>query len=96
MNAKHKFAENDLALNDEVFMYGTVVGKALQPIKQGGVIGTQNLKHKAAPYSGRTKTYEWTPPDVSKFKYKTFLGYHRADGQVGTANYWLVVPLGVL
>ena len=22
-----------------------------------------------------------------------FLGYHRADGQVGTRNYWLVVPL---
>ncbi|MBL0742837.1 UxaA family hydrolase [Chryseolinea lacunae] len=93
VNAKHKFAENDLALNDEVFMYGTVVGKALRPIKQGGVISTQNLTHKAAPYSGRTKTYEWTPPDVSKFKSKTFLGYHRADGQVGTANYWLVVPL---
>ncbi len=21
------------------------------------------------------------------------MGYHRRDGQVGTANYWLVVPL---
>ena len=74
-------------------MYGTVVGKATQTIKAGGVIGTHNLKHKAAPYSGRTKTYQWTPPDVSKFKEKKFLGYHRADGQVGTANYWLVIPL---
>src|SRR5918994_2006950 len=24
---------------------------------------------------------------------KIFLGYHRPDGQVGTANYWLIVPL---
>ena len=40
-------------------MYGTVVGKATQTIKAGGVIGTHNLKHKAAPYSGRTKTYQW-------------------------------------
>ncbi|AYB32351.1 UxaA family hydrolase [Chryseolinea soli] len=93
VNAKHKFAENDLAPDDEVFMYGTVVGKATQPIKQGGVIGTHNLKHKAAPYSGRTKTYQWTPPDVSTFRNKTFMGFHRADGQVGTANYWLVIPL---
>ena len=91
--AKHKFTENILNVDDEVYMYDTVVGKATQTIKAGGVIGTHNLKHKAAPYSGRTKTYQWTPPDVSKFKEKKFLGYHRADGQVGTANYWLVIPL---
>jgi altronate hydrolase len=91
--AKHKFTEYPLQADDEVFMYGTVVGKAIQPIKAGGVIGTHNLKHKAAPFSGRTKTYQWTPPDVSKFNTRTFEGYHRADGQVGTANYWLIVPL---
>src|SRR5688500_15088692 len=91
--AKHKFAQSEINTDGEVFMYGTVVGKATKLIKAGGVIGTHNLKHKAAPYSGRTKTYQWTPPDVSKYKNKTFLGYHRSDGQVGTANYWLVVPL---
>jgi altronate hydrolase len=91
--AKHKFTEVDLRPEDEIFMYGIVVGKATKPIGQGGAIGTHNIKHKAAPFSGRTKTYSWTPPDVSKFKDKTFLGYHRADGQVGTANYWLVIPL---
>ncbi|HKZ37437.1 MAG TPA: altronate dehydratase family protein [Chryseolinea sp.] len=91
--AKHKFTRKALQPDEEVFMYGTVVGKAIEPIKAGGVIGTHNLKHKAAPFSGRTKTYQWTPPDVSKFKNKTFEGYHRPDGQVGTANYWLIVPL---
>ena len=91
--AKHKFTEKNLRADDEVFMYGTVVGKAIQPIRAGGVIGTHNIKHKAAPYSGRTKNYSWTPPDVSKFATKTFDGYYRADGQVGTANYWLVIPL---
>ncbi len=91
--AKHKFTEEALQPDDEVLMYGTLVGKAILPIKAGGVIGTHNLKHKAAPFSGRTKSYQWTPPDVSKFKNKTFQGYHRADGQVGTANYWLVIPL---
>lgn len=91
--AKHKFTDRDINVDDEVIMYGVLVGRAIQPIPRGGVVGTHNLKHKSAPYSGRTKHYSWTPPDVSKFKDKTFDGYHRADGQVGTANYWLVVPL---
>ena len=91
--AKHKFLEKSLKPEEEVIMYGTTVGKALANIPEGGVIGTHNIKHKAAPYSGRTKTYNWSPPDVSKFKNKTFMGYHRADGQVGTANYWVVIPL---
>ena len=36
--------------------------------------------------------YQWTPPDVSKFKDARFFGYHRQDGRVGTANYWLFIP----
>ena len=91
--AKHKFTDKALRPDEEVIMYGILVGKATQPISKGGVIGTHNVKHKASPYSGKTKDYSWTPPDVSKFKNKTFMGYHRADGQVGTANYWLIVPL---
>jgi altronate hydrolase len=91
--AKHKFTEKAFQPDDEIMMYGIVVGKAIQPIPQGGVIGTHNIKHKASPFTSKTKSYSWMPPDVSKFKNKTFMGYHRADGQVGTANYWLVIPL---
>ena len=91
--AKHKFVVNELKADDEIVMYGLLVGKATQPIVKGGVIGTHNIKHKAAPYSGKTKSYQWSPPDTSKWKNKTFMGYHRPDGQVGTANYWLVIPL---
>jgi altronate hydrolase len=58
--AKHKFTEASIQQDGEIFMYGTVVGKATQDIKKGGVIGTHNLKHKAAPFSGRTKSYQWT------------------------------------
>jgi len=91
--AKHKFVERELKPDDEIIMYGILVGKAILPIKAGGAIGTHNIKHKASPYSGKTKDYSWTPPDVTRLKNKTFMGYHRADGQVGTANYWLVIPL---
>lgn len=91
--AKHKFTIGPLQPDGEIFMYGIVVGKATKPIPPGGVIGTHNIKHKAAPYGSKNKSYSWTPPDTSRFAQKTFMGYHRADGQVGTANYWLIIPL---
>lgn len=91
--AKHKFVEHAIPAEGEILMYGNVVGKATQPIAAGDIIGTHNIKHKASAFSGKSKVYTWTPPDVSRWKGKTFMGYHRADGQVGTANYWLVVPL---
>jgi altronate hydrolase len=91
--AKHKFTLKAFQPDDEIIMYGIVVGKAVKPISQGGAIGTHNIKHKASPFTSKNRTYSWTPPDASRFSSKTFMGYHRADGQVGTANYWLVIPL---
>src|SRR5690606_7088782 len=35
----------------------------------------------------------WEKPDVSVFRNRTFNGFHRSNGSVGTANYWLVIPL---
>ncbi len=93
VQAKHKFVENALKAGDEIRMYGCLVGKALTAIPTGGVITTHNVKHQSSEFSGRTQRFHWNAPDVSKWKDKTFMGYHRADGQVGTANYWLVIPL---
>lgn len=91
--AKHKFVTRDMNVQDEIIMYGVPVGKALSPIRVGAAITTQNVKHTSANYSGKTATFNWKAPDVSRWRNKTFMGYHRADGQVGTANYWIVVPL---
>lgn len=90
--AKHKFVTEDLAIGDKVTMYGVLVGKALQPIARGEVIHTGNLKHASQDYFGKERAYTWTAPDASKWANRTFNGYHRADGSVGTANYWLFVP----
>ena len=90
--AKHKFFENDMNTGDEVHMYGVLVGKAQNFIPAGGLMTTANIKHAAEGYDYRGSNYKWTPPDVSKFKNKTFNGYHRSDGRVGTANYWLFIP----
>lgn len=91
--AKHKIAQQDLASGQEIIMYGTLVGKAVEPIPAGARISTENVKHQASTFTGKTKTLGWQAPDVSKWEGKTFMGFHRADGQVGTANYWLVIPL---
>src|SRR5690606_23898841 len=32
-------------------------------------------------------------PDVSAFVGRSFNGFHRSNGTVGTANHWLVIPL---
>ncbi|SFB24564.1 UxaA family hydrolase [Algoriphagus aquimarinus] len=91
--AKHKFAINDLIKGAQVFMYGGIVGKALSTISSGGVLSTQNVTHEAEDFGEKTGDYLWDAPDISKFKDKTFMGFHRPDGQVGTGNYWLVIPM---
>ena len=91
--AKHKFAMRDLDIGDEITMYGGLVGRAVKPIASGEVLTTGNIQHGATPFHEQSGEYHWTPPDVSRRKHETFLGYRRSDGQVGTRNYWLVVPL---
>ena len=93
IKAKHKFATVDLAPGDSIIMYGVLVGKAQEPIKKGGLIGTANVKHAANDFNVGERKTEWTSPDTSAFKGRTFNGFQRADGSVGTANYWVVVPM---
>lgn len=91
--AKQKFALEYLAEGDVVKMYGVKVGKAVQVIQQGEVLTTRNIRHEAEPFHEKTGNFAWMAPDVSRWKDRTFAGFHREDGQVGTRNYWLVVPL---
>lgn len=93
VHAKHKFAVRDLQPGDSVIMYGVLVGKAVKPVLRGELLNTLNLKHEAAAFHEKSEDYKWTPPDLSRWKPRTFAGYRRADGQVGTRNHWLVVPL---
>ncbi len=91
--AKHKFAAEDLSMGASVKMYGVIVGKAVEPIRRGGLLTTRNIHHQAAAFHEKTGEFHWTPPDTSKWRQRHFLGYRRTDGQIGTRNYWIVVPL---
>lgn len=91
--AKHKFLTQPLQKDDAVIMYGVLVGRARFSLPVGTRISTENIGHASGNYTlGKRKT-DWYTPDVSRWKDKTFNGYHRSDGSVGTANHWLVIPL---
>ena len=90
---KHKFAIEDLEAGSKVIMYGGTVGRVTTPIPRGGLLSTRNVRHDATGFARGDTHFEWTPPDVARWRKRTFNGFHRADGQVGTRNYWLVIPL---
>lgn len=91
--AKHKMAIADLQPGDLIRMYGMVVGEVTQPIVRGGRISTRNIRHRAEAYTPQRHPVSFRLPEPAPWEQRTFLGYHRADGQVGTRNYWLVLPM---
>ncbi|WP_293951967.1 MULTISPECIES: UxaA family hydrolase [unclassified Sphingobacterium] len=91
--AKHKFTIQPMEQDTEILMYGVLVGKLNTPLTEGELITTENLRHASEDFRMGNRKTAWTKPDVSAFKDKTFNGFHRSNGTVGTANYWLVIPL---
>lgn len=93
VKAKHKFVIKDIVKDENVIMYGLIIGTAKTDLVKGEVISTENVSHKTSKISERVPMAIWNGPDIEKWKERTFLGYHRKDGLVGTANYWIVFPL---
>ncbi len=93
---KHKFLIQARQSGDPVLMYGVLVGRAREPIPAGAVLTVANLQHDSSVF-GSNRSPQAEPiavlANLGAWRGKEFLGYHRADGQVGTRNYWLVVPL---
>ena len=95
ISAKHKFAIKEIGIGDTIYMYGVVVGRAKKQIKRGEAITSQNVIHEIEEYSipSKNNNISWDCPESELFSKKTFLGYHRDNGSVGTENNWLVIPL---
>jgi altronate hydrolase len=92
--AKQKMSMADISPGGEVRMYGVLVGRAKKPIPRGARITTENLLHATDPYQlSAVRSATWKSPEIPDWRDKQFRGYHRTDGSVGTANYWLVIPL---
>jgi altronate hydrolase len=91
--AKHKFTILNIPKDGSIIMYGVLVGKATIDLPAGTKITTENTRHASDDFKLGERKTNWQIPDTEKWKNKKFLGYHRKDGSVGTANYWLVIPL---
>ncbi|HVC47468.1 MAG TPA: altronate dehydratase family protein [Terracidiphilus sp.] len=91
--AKHKMALEPMQPGALIRMYGMVVGEATAAIPQGGLLTTRNVRHRAEEYDARRREAHFALPDATPWKGKMFRGFRRGDGQVGTRNYWLVLPL---
>lgn len=85
----HKVAVKNIAQGDNVIRYGQIIGQATQAIALGEHVHVQNmgmgehLQDYAFSQSSHSLSPILTP--------RTFNGYHRQNGKVGTRNY-----LGIL
>jgi altronate hydrolase len=91
--AKHKFTTVEIPEGDAIVMYGVLVAKAKTTLEVGIRISTENVHHASDGYVLGERRTEWQLPNIEKWRNKTFMGYHRNDGSVGTGNYWLVIPM---
>lgn len=91
----HKIAIADLSSGQTVMKLGFSIGKASCDIPAGAHVHAHNL---STALSGiETYSYQPTPlastPDFNKDA--TFMGYRRADGQVGIRNeIWILCTVG--
>ena len=85
----HKIATTAIAPGENVLRYGQIIGVATREIPAGAHVHTHNLGLGAhdLDYAFCADLHPLPAADTPR----TFLGYHRADGKVGTRNY-----LGVL
>ena len=93
VKAKHKFALCNFQIGDPVQMYGVLVGEATAFIPEGTAINSSNICHRSSGFGYRSVSRAWQSHDLAQWRGRMFQGFHRSDGQVGTRNYWLVVPL---
>lgn len=83
----HKVALREIASGEPIRRYGQIIGFATQPIAAGDHVHLHNL---AVEQFSRDYAFgvDAHPVDyVSEGQRRTFLGYKRADGRVGTRNY---------
>ena len=91
--AGHKVALRRVRLGHPVHRYGQVIGFATQGVEPGEHVHSHNLAVAEGPLSlDYAFCSEASPVSfVSKAARRTFLGFRRQDGRVGTRNYVAVL-----
>ena len=81
----HKIALRRLNAGQSVRKFGAIIGQALATIEAGAHVHSHNLGFVASNQEAKIGSDLAPLPPV--LHPRTFEGYHRADGQVGTRNY---------
>ena len=85
----HKLAVVEIGTGEAVRKYGQVIGFASKPIPAGAWVHVHNVGADLfeRDYAHATES----PPAPPRVEPRTFLGYLRPDGRVGTRNYIAVI-----
>lgn len=85
----HKVALRAIAPGEPVYKFGQVIGFASQEIEPGQWVHGHNLA--ADQFARDYAACSEVPPDPQPLHGRTFHGYRRADGRVGTRNYVAII-----
>src|SRR6185369_1416420 len=88
----HRFATRDIPAGEFVRQYGQPIGTSLG-IREGEYVSHDNMTDDVPIIRDLPETLHTPAPDyIPEAERKTFMGYRRRDGRVGTRNYLLIVP----
>jgi altronate hydrolase len=88
----HKIALRQIAAGEAVHRYGQIIGFAKHPILAGEHVHTHNLEVQDLTQQPALDVDTEPVALVPEGERRTFLGYRRIDGRVGTRNYIAVIP----
>ena len=85
----HKMAIAPIAAGEPVLKYGQIIGFATEPIAPGQWVHTHNVT--AGEFARDYAPASAVPADPQPLTDRTFDGFRRPDGKVGTRNYVAVI-----
>lgn len=84
----HKIALRPIAKGDEIRKYGQIIGFATQDIEPGQHVHSHNLSVGEGLELDYAFCSEYQPVEIlPEAERRTFMGFRRKDGRVGTRNY---------
>jgi altronate hydrolase len=88
----HRFATRDIPAGEFVLQFGQPIGTSLG-IRSGEQITHANMTNEVPIVRDLPENLHTPEPDyVAVSERRTFMGYRRPDGRVGTRNFLLIVP----
>ena len=87
----HKFALEDIRVGAALRRYGEIIGFATKNIVAGAHVHSHNLAVQDFKREYEFALETSSPPVVPPAQRRTFNGYRRTDGRVGTRNYIAVI-----